>query len=112
MLQENVDYHSNLTKKYKKESIVTKDIKRLNSIAANFIRNTSKIQEDSCQDMVILTEKILEQNFQSIELENILNKKDDNKMIYFLDKNDFQNVMSTLRENRNKGDLKKKHVRK
>ena len=112
MFQENVDYHSNLTKKYKKESIVTKDIKRLNSIAANFIRNTSKIQEDSCQDMVILTEKILEQNFQSIELENILNKKDDNKMIYFLDKNDFQNVMSTLRENRNKGDFKKEACKK
>ena len=114
MFKNNADYHNNLTKQYNKEIKVSRGIKTLNNIAANFIRNTNKIQENSCEDMVILTEKILERNFQHLQLENILHEKntENNNMIYFLDKNDFQYVMNNLRENRNKGEFKKEACKK
>ncbi len=114
MAKTSADYYNNLSKQYNKEVKVTKSIKTLNTIAANFLRNTNKIQENSCEDMVILTEKILERNFQHLELENIINEKDtdNNKMIYFLDKHDFQEVMGRIRENRNKGEFKKEACKK
>ena len=101
MAQDNIDYQTNLSDKYKKEIEITRSIRRLNSIAANFIRHTDKIEEDKCKDIIILTENILKQNFEHLELENILKQTSKKEMIYFLDKNEFQMITDKLKSKDN-----------
>lgn len=101
MAQDNIDYQKNLSDKYKKEIEITRSIRRLNSIAANFIRHTDRIEEDKCKDIIILTESILKQNFEHLELENILKQTSNKEMIYFLDKNEFLMITDKLKNKEN-----------